>query len=429
MPDTSQFFILAGAAGYYNRGCEAIVRGTIAILRDTFTSPTFMTVSHYKTDQQFLNQTAMERDAAITHARMRVPSHRFSIPWFTLKALDLLAPKLRKHYIYKEMTPHLAKATAVLAVGGDNYSLDYNKTAKTCTDLDDLVISKNQPFAIWGASVGPFSKNARYEAYMAKHLRKIPVFARESKTIDYLASIGIDNHVFKIADPAFVMEAEAPRPELGLDIESGSIGMNLSPLMARFVCDGNPQAWLVLASQLIRMVASTTRRRIYLIPHVMASPANNDHLFLTDVQQQLRDLRDQVILVPPTLNAAELKWVIGRMDAFAGARTHSTIAAISSHVPTVSFGYSIKAEGINTDVFGHMEFCIRSHELTPEIAAQKLNRVIQERDIIIKKLENRVPEIQKSACKAGRILRNLISSASQPKFALSPKAHGHDVSP
>ena len=37
---------------------------------------------------------------------------------------------------------------------------------------------------------------------------------------------------------------------------------------------------------------------------------------------------------------------------FVGARTHATIAAYSTCVPTLAAGYSIKARGIATDLFG-----------------------------------------------------------------------------
>ena len=38
-----------------------------------------------------------------------------------------------------------------------------------------------------------------------------------------------------------------------------------------------------------------------------------------------------------------------------GARTHATIAAYSTNVPTLVIGYSIKARGIAKDLFGQYE--------------------------------------------------------------------------
>lgn len=51
-------------------------------------------------------------------------------------------------------------------------------------------------------------------------------------------------------------------------------------------------------------------------------------------------------------NCMELKGYISRCRFFIGARTHATIAAYSTCVPTLVVGYSIKAKGIAKDIFG-----------------------------------------------------------------------------
>lgn len=50
--------------------------------------------------------------------------------------------------------------------------------------------------------------------------------------------------------------------------------------------------------------------------------------------------------------APELKYIISQCSFFVGARTHATIAAYSSCVPTLVVGYSVKARGIARDLFG-----------------------------------------------------------------------------
>jgi polysaccharide pyruvyl transferase WcaK-like protein len=53
--------------------------------------------------------------------------------------------------------------------------------------------------------------------------------------------------------------------------------------------------------------------------------------------------------------APELKYIISKCDFFVGTRTHATIAAYSSCVPTLVVGYSVKARGIARDLFGTEE--------------------------------------------------------------------------
>ena len=63
------------------------------------------------------------------------------------------------------------------------------------------------------------------------------------------------------------------------------------------------------------------------------------------------------------LNAAQIKQVISECRFFLGARTHATIAALSSVVPTVSIAYSAKAKGINQDLYGHQDAVLESAEV------------------------------------------------------------------
>ena len=47
----------------------------------------------------------------------------------------------------------------------------------------------------------------------------------------------------------------------------------------------------------------------------------------------------------------QLKYIISQCRLFIGARTHATIAAYSTCVPTLVIGYSVKSRGIATDLF------------------------------------------------------------------------------
>ena len=80
----------------------------------------------------------------------------------------------------------------------------------------------------------------------------------------------------------------------------------------------------------------------------------DDFAFLATVTESAsKEAKHQIRVLPEGLNASEIKWIISQCSAFIGARTHSTIAALSSSVPTISLGYSLKAKGINEDIFGN----------------------------------------------------------------------------
>ena len=414
MDEERPLFILAGNGPYTNRGCEAIVRGTTKILREHFRDPRFLCVTHIRSEEQFRRQCQKEYDPAITHLHSNRMNKKqvlrnFWKPeaWlYTYRCL--LNFDALKYQVYREMLPHLDDAAAVLSVGGDNYSLDYG-VPRLFTGLDDIVLEKKKLLTIWGASVGPFDTMPDYEQYMSRHLQEVPgIFARESVTIDYLKSIGVTENVYPVTDPAFLMDPIKPEGiEDVLSIDEEAIGLNLSPLMAKYVTGGDLDAWTSRAASIIEDAAKKTEMPIYLIPHV-TNPGSNDHEFMQRALSLITDRNGNITLISPEYSAAEIKWIIGRMALFAGARTHSTIAALSSGVPTLSFAYSIKAQGINRDIFGHTDYCLEPTDLDAEAVASRITSMLDDSAAIRNDLAERIPGVQRAALSAGMGLKHLI---------------------
>jgi polysaccharide pyruvyl transferase WcaK-like protein len=411
MNEDRPLFILAGNGPYENLGCEAIVRGTVKILREYFNDPRFICLSHFHYEEQYKRQRLQETDRAIVH----LTTHRIGSRKKIIQ--NLWKPEVWQHVyqhffnqaalksqVYRDMLPYLDNADAVLSIGGDNYSLDYG-VPTLFTGLDDLVLEKGRPLAIWGASIGPFDRIPKYEKYMSRHLREITgIFARESATIDYLKGIGVTENVHHVADPAFLMDAVPPVDKI--PIERGAIGINLSPLVAKYISCGDQKQWTKIAASIIAEVAKRTERQIYLIPHVV-SQSSNDYAFMQKALSFIPD-NSNLTLIPPTYNAAETKWIISQMTLFAGARTHSTIAALSSGVPTLSFAYSIKAWGINMDTFGHSDYCLEPRSLDTEAVFVQISSMLDDDNSIRRKLTERIPEIQRAALNAGMVLKQLV---------------------
>jgi len=355
-------FILAGNGPYDNRGCEAIVRGTVKIMRHYYNDPSFLCISHFRSEEQFKKQCGKEFDTSIMHKRTNSAKKMWPLPRLYHKIQGFTNPVAYGHFMYKEMMPYVEEAKAVLSVGGDNYSLDYGIPRKF-TSLDDIV--------------------------------------------EYLTEKGVIDNVFRVADPAFLMDSMEPK-ENELNIEDGAIGINLSPLMSRYVTGGNINEWTEIAAKIVSKISESTSRKIYLIPHV-TNPhiLENDHIFLRNVMSKANFRKNSINLIPPIYNAAETKWIIGQMKIFAGARTHSTIAALSSCVPTLSFAYSLKAQGINKDIFGNDFYCLNPNELKSNTIIDKIQEMIDNSSGIEKGLHIKIPEIQNMAMLAGKHLHEI----------------------
>ncbi|MCE5327991.1 MAG: polysaccharide pyruvyl transferase family protein [Planctomycetaceae bacterium] len=387
-------FLFVGNGSCANRGCEAILRGTMAILRKEFGACTFV------------NMGPLTLHAADPDLRQQI-TRRFSKEWI-FRQLG----KVLKRDSWIRYGSLLSNAAAVFALGGDNVSLDYGPVLpKTNFDLADAAVSGGKPFLLWGASIGPFDKQPDFERIAVQRLKRFTrLCVRESCTQEYLASRGIVDNVVTMSDPAFVMAPEPCElpPEIERILATGeAIGVNLSNLVARFRT--SDVRWEDVAGACLQELDKRLGRPIVLVPHVM-TPKGNDHVFLASVMNLLRDvpIRNQVVLVGPDYSAPQYKWIVSRLSLFIGARTHATIAAISSYIPTISIGYSMKAKGINRDVFGDVRWLIPVADLTPSRLTDLADTALQKGASIRAGLRDVMPGYINKAWQAGSLVREVI---------------------
>lgn len=400
-------FLLVGTAANYNKGCEAIVEGTMRILKRRFGESRFIISSYGELDRK----ARIEAAGMIDRRPAASGIQRFESAWWIYKVLLRPFPELALQHTYRVQTSAARESDCTLEVGGDNYSLDYGIPTHFIS-LDRTLLKSGKPLFLWGASVGPFDKNAEVEALMQEHLAKFSlIFARESETVNYLRSIGITENVKLVADPAFALQPVKPQMsgELAEFIERFPIGLNLSPLMKLYT---DSATWTDKAKECIRKLVETNIAPVLLIPHVFY-PTQNDYEFLAKAAEDLTDLKDRLAIVPPSLSAAEYKWIISRTRAFAGSRTHSTIAAFSSCVPTISIGYSLKSTGLNEDIYGHTDWRIKVADLTPDLLAEKFEEIIAKESDVRNQLDSVIPDTIERAYSAGDYLAEFLNRSDR----------------
>jgi len=378
----------------------------MAILRREFGEELRVVLATFETPDTVARQAAQETDPRITHVALSSkPIGRWSFPWWSR---HFTRPFLRKPRSFAMLDPFCQDAICALQIGGDNYTLDYGLPQEFMR-LDEYLRQRGVPVILWGASIGPFDAAPDFAPKMFTHLRALRgILVRESDSGDYLKQHGIEANVHSVSDPAFVMEPVEPRDSRAMP--AGAIGLNLSPMMAKYVTHGDLEAWVRLSAEIVRNILATARRDVLLIPHVTWAQ-NDDHEFLRKVAQACPAIAGvRPYCLGDELSAAETKWVISRCAVFAGARTHSTIAAISSAVPTLSLAYSRKARGLNQDIFGSQEFCLQPLEITPATIAERIADLRARSGAIVKHLTDALPGIRQGALEAGNILRHLAES-------------------
>lgn len=350
-------FILNGSTG--NRGCEAILLSTWELVREA--SPSAIAINSSFTDQRANNIGYLQLPGLRHKCHPEPPSAEF-LAWQWRK---------RVHGMRHNFERFLGASDVVLSLGGDNYSLDYNSVTKYL-DANDRVLAAGKPLIIWGASVGPFTGDPAIEERVAEQFRRMAlVVARERRTVAYLDSIGVRENVLLLPDPAFSLQTAPVTLTAAQEqmLEGGAIGVNLSPLLARY--RNGMDAWLDDAARWVQALLDTSSRPILLVPHVF-EPGNDDQIFLSQVLSRINAPDARLSLLDARdLSCMQIKQVIGRLHAFIGARTHATIAAMSQGVPTLSIGYSVKALGINEEVFGSTDWLLPHDKLdTATLAAR-----------------------------------------------------------
>ena len=272
------------------------------------------------------------------------PCHRGSWQWFVSAVQTKLTGKidLTMFFRKKALLTGAQKGDIFLSVGGDNY----------CYAGTDLIAANNRNLrrkgvetVLWGCSVEPELLN---DMTVAKDIASYDLItARES--ISYEALKKVNPNTILVADPAFTLEkVELPLPEGW--IEGKMIGINASPLILQ---SGKSDTLVLDAYKtLIQRILDTPDCSVALIPHVVCE--NNDDRIPLKVLYDAFAETGRVIMIDDH-NCMELKGYIARCRMFIGARTHATIAAYSSCVPTLVLGYSVKSRGIARDLFGTEE--------------------------------------------------------------------------
>ncbi len=239
-----------------------------------------------------------------------------------------------------ELLDEYSSNCVALSIGGDNYC-DYDYGTKKLEMYNTRFNKLGVVTALVGCSIEP-DVLEHYE--VLKDLEHFSLItARESLTYNALMEKGINKNTFLIPDSAFTLDyIEEKLPDNF--IEGKTIGINLSSLAQNY----NKNLYTNYVN-LIKYIIDKTDYNIMLIPHVVQD-FNDDLKILNQLYSKFSHT-GRISLVDNN-NCLIQKGYIRRCCMFIGARTHATIAAYSSCVPTLALSYSIKSKGIAKDIFG-----------------------------------------------------------------------------
>lgn len=334
--------ILYMHTGSGNHGCEAIIRSTSKLLDGP-------------KDLQLWSLAKQEEvkygaDACFENIIESEQIQRFSFAYF--EALFRRVVLREKDANLKVFLKKLFKGNMAISIGGDNYC--YEWSANQNIRLNKIIRKYCKYSVLWACSIDAEAITEEMRDDLAQYDL---ITARESITYEVLSKI--NPNTVQVADPAFLLDkVELPLPDKF--IENNTVGINVSPLIMKYGTESN----IILENykELIKYILEKTDMNICLIPHVVWE-YNNDFEPIQVLFDKFKDSNRVCML--NDCNCMELKGYISRCRFFVGARTHATIAAYSSGVPTLVVGYSVKSRGIAKDLFGTEEnYVLPVQELT-----------------------------------------------------------------
>ncbi|MFC0333359.1 polysaccharide pyruvyl transferase family protein [Paenibacillus sepulcri] len=375
--------------GSLNRGCEAIVRSSAFIIKEKINGAKVYLSSQKPHTDGIIPRLDGVYDGTRTEIR------KYSLDW----AVSFLHFRLLKDESYalrkieQKVIGRIKEVDVCMSIGGDNYC--YGEQPQWY-EIDRNVKRSGKKLVLWGCSIGE-------EDMSEQKLQDLKLFdlilARESLTYNMLLSKGLPN-VKLCADPAFTMEKEElPLPD-GWQ-EGKTVGLNFSPL----VWKRNTKSRAAVR-ELIWHILHTSDMTIALTPHVMEND-NNDHEILRQYYEEFKQT-GRVILLPDNLTAVQYKGYIARMRFFIGARTHATIAAYSSCVPTMVLGYSVKSKGIAIDIFGRERLVLGIADISDSSKLiGRFDEMLMDEAELVQTLRKSIPNIKRMSYKAVDYLKQL----------------------
>jgi polysaccharide pyruvyl transferase WcaK-like protein len=383
-------------SGSGNHGCEAIVRSLTGLInsQDPSIKPDVMTNDRAE-DLKYVPEDICHF-VEEKHMDRNVINH-------TLYYVYRMITKDKESFLryrFKDMYKNPPKVG--VSIGGDTYCYDYMVEEIMLTN--SMLHKLGTKTILLGCSVEPeLVKRSDVAADMKLYDK---ILARESITYNALLDAGVSKERLELApDPAFTLDTQyLPLPD-GWK-EDKMIGLNLSPLIGMYAEDKDIA--LKCYEGLIQHIIDTTDNNIALIPHVVWD-RSNDFIPLTSLYEKFKDT-GRVILLQDH-DATQLKGFIARCRLFIGARTHATIAAYSSCVPTLVIGYSVKARGIARDLFGTEDkYVLPVQDLkTTKQLIEGYEWLNDHADDITQKLKKSVPEYIIKARRNGSAVMDLLN--------------------
>lgn len=362
--------------GSKNHGCEAIVRTTTEILNEIDSRPTLLSYAQQEDIRYGL-------DDIVEVVQEIRPINKKTFAFIKAYLFQKITGKYHQMDVlmHAEAINKLPKKDMAFFIGGDNYCYS---DAKNYRFINQHMKKKAKKLVLWGTSVEP---KLLEDPEIRKDIMTFDyIVARESISYEVLKRVNPNTRL--CPDPAFYLSIE--KIELPENFQNkNTVGINISPL----ILEKEQKEGCIVQNyeKLIEYIIENTGYQIALIPHVIWE-SNDDRKPLKKLYDKYKN-SGRVLMIDDH-NCMQQKYIISQCKFFVGARTHATIAAYSTCVPTLVVGYSVKARGIAKDLFGdENKYLISAQSMKqPEELTEAFKWIEKNEKKIIECLQNKKEE-------------------------------------
>ncbi len=397
--------LISTYAGCSNKGTEALLRGLSAILDETIGAENIeLSMSSI--------QPLKDKNESLPlyqHFYNRESQNLKGLKGYFCHLMTKVCSKIHEndlafYFQHYDMLRAIKKQDLFIEMGADNYDVEYGEGYKWLYRFHSWIRKyTNVKMVLYDCSL---NKNIISDDFLKELSRFDATTIRESESLENLNEFYKSENVYFCPDPAFVMQKEETSlPEL-LN-ERDCVGVNLSDLVLRPSYGISKELAFENYFCLIDYILQETSMGVVLIPHVMK---NQDLSVLRLIYKHYSSNKRVALIDNEKLKASQLKYIISKFRFLVTARTHASIAAYSSYVPTLVLGYSVKSRGIAKDLFGmYSNYVVSINELANKDDLKKsFIWIIEHEDEIKNQIKKIMPEYQEKAKIVGNIIKNML---------------------
>lgn len=380
---------------FVNKGAEAMILSTQAILNKYFVNPEIIVATYEKKNIGSKKYPGLKiignkwlKGKAILYAKAVIP---------------VIGTKLIKGNLIKRYE----QADVIINIGGFSIS-DKQSIQGNIVYCIEIMLSKlfNKPFIAFPQDMGPFKTMIRrfFIKRFLPNSKLIVVRSKESKK--YLEEIGIKN-VHITPDLAFILKPSSKK-------RAEEILAKHKVAKCPFVCiipnmrvyERNKK-YVDTLSSIVNFIVDKLETNVLFLSHEFKKSGNDDRFVINKVIDNIKN-KNKVFKITEEYSAPDLKAIISKADILISSRFHGAIAGLSICVPTIVIGWAHKYKELMTLV-KQEKYSVDYQDVDIEKIMDKVNDLWKNKTNIKKDLESIILKIKKDAEQPALLLKGTLS--------------------